>query len=145
MGKVKQELRQLQALRLEARKLKRESEALDLVVDRSVSFLFSRSRSRLLCMRACAACVHVHVRARACVHACVCACGHACACVGDLEMDDRRPFHYDTPRVSPTSPGTVPHYFKPGSRSLVLAGADVASRVQAYLCGVCAHAFVRVI
>ena len=100
----------MQALRLEARKLKRESEALDLVVDRSVSFLFSRSRSRLLCMRACAACVHVHVRARACVHACVCACGHACACVGDLEMDDRRPFHYDTPRVSPTSPGTVPQF-----------------------------------
>jgi hypothetical protein len=37
IGKVKQELRQLQALRLEARKLKRESEALDLVVHRFVS------------------------------------------------------------------------------------------------------------
>ena len=34
---MKQELRQLQALRLEARKLKRESEALDLVVHRFVS------------------------------------------------------------------------------------------------------------
>ena len=36
MGKVKKELMHLQTLRLEARKLKRESQALDLVVNRYV-------------------------------------------------------------------------------------------------------------
>eukprot|EP00802_Teleaulax_amphioxeia_P027379 Tamp_28710.p2 GENE.Tamp_28710~~Tamp_28710.p2 ORF type:complete len:101 (+),score=34.52 Tamp_28710:30-305(+) len=45
MGKVKQELRQLQALRLEARKLKRESEALDLVVDRHTEQLRELKKS----------------------------------------------------------------------------------------------------
>jgi hypothetical protein len=34
MGSIKSELRQLQTLRLEARKLRRESEALDAVVER---------------------------------------------------------------------------------------------------------------
>ena len=35
IGSIKRELRQLQSMRLEARKLKRESDALDIVVSRS--------------------------------------------------------------------------------------------------------------
>ena len=41
IGSIKRELRQLQSMRLEARKLKRESDALDIVVSRSP---FAQSR-----------------------------------------------------------------------------------------------------
>ena len=52
IGSIKRELRQLQSMRLEARKLKRESDALDIVVSRSPfaqSRMFANSMGVLTC------------------------------------------------------------------------------------------------